>query len=259
MAGDLVVLGVIFQSSASLVVCVLLSLLLVFMARAGKRLLGLHIDGAAERTSHQLGTAMLTLFTFVMALALTDARSNFDRSQSNIRRESQLIRQMESEVQALAAAGDTEAKSLAQTVAAKYIAIVSTRQREALADQRYALDEEASTLLKPLRDLGIRKSAEAAGRQLTDNLAQLQQCRQEQLIDAKTETSALFWSAAALLFFIAALLFDFGAFGRNGILLAIVLGLAVGTVVGITLEFENPYEGFVRVLPLEAYFPSGSP
>lgn len=259
MAEGPVLLGFILQSWASLAVCVLVSLLLAFTARSGKRLLGLHVDGAAERTAHHVGVAMLTLFTFVIALALTDARTNFDRSQADIRREAQLIRQIESQVQTLAAAGDMESKSLVPSVTAKYIAIVSTRQREALADQRYALDEEASTMLRPLRDLGIRMSAEAAGRRLIEDLAQLDQCRQEQIIDAKTETSALFWSVAALLFFTAALLFDFGAFGRNGILLTTLLALAVGAVVGVTVELENPFEGIVRVLPLDAYFSLGPP
>ncbi|NBX37357.1 MAG: DUF4239 domain-containing protein [Planctomycetes bacterium] len=259
MAAPAVLLGFILHSGASLAFCVLGSVLLAVMARYGKRLLGLHVDVAAERTAHQVGAAMLTLLTFVIALSLTDARANFDRAQTNIRREAQLIRQIESDVQVLAAAGDTEAQSLAQSATVKYIAIVSTRQREAFAAQRYGLDDGATVLLKQLRDLGIRKFSEAAGQRLSADVAQLQQCRQEQLIDAQSETSMLFWSAAALLFFVAVLLFDFGAFGRNGALLATVLALAVGLVVGITVEFENPYEGFVRVQPLEVFFSSGPP
>lgn len=247
----------ILHSSASFVFCVLAAILVALIARPLKQILGLHVDVAAERAAHNAGVAMLTLFTFLLALALNDARTNFDRVQSHARREAQLARQIDSELQVLGAGGDAEAGSAYKKAIPRYITIVSTSERESLVSQQFMLHEEATAILGQIRGIAIRLASGAVGQRLLADVVLLEECRQERLIDAQSETSALFWIAAALLFFVAILLFDSGAFGRNGFTVSLLLAMAVGVVVGITVEFENPYEGIVRVLPLDSFYSPG--
>jgi len=242
------------SSGLSFVLCMFAAIFLTVSARWFKRILGLDVDAVAVRTAHNAGGVILTLFTFVLALTLNDARTTFERVESQVRYEALLARQIESNLQVLRAGGDAEASRACNTAMQKYVMAVSASERESSASRSSMLHDEASEILEQIRGIAIRLASDSAGQRLLTDVVLAEQCRQERLIDAQGGSKTLFWILAALLFFVAMVLFDAGAFGFHGFTASILLAIAVGAVVGITVEFENPYEGFVRVLPLEIFY-----
>jgi|GEM_PF-3100590 len=238
----------------SFVLCMFAAVFLMVLARWFKRILGLDVDAGVVRTAHNVGAAILTLFTFVLALTLDDARTTFERVESHVRYEALLARQIESSLQMLRAGGDAEASRACDTAMQKYVMTVSASERESSASRSSMLHDEASKILEQIRGIAIRLASDTVGQRLLDDVVRAEQCRQERRIDAKVGSETLFWILAALLFFVAMVLFDAGAFGLHGFTASLLLAIAVGAVVGITLEFENPYQGFVRVLPLDIFY-----
>jgi len=239
-------------------VCVLSAILIMLAARVGKRLLGLHVDVAAERTAHNVGGAVLSLLVFLLAMMLASARTHFDQVRSAHVREAEAIRQLDATWQAIARpTGSAKEQQLIPPIS-EYLATVETEEREVSELGAPALNSQASAIISQWRKIAFDMTQEAQRQHLLERVMVVEQTRHVRLVEASQEPSVVFFSGVALLFFASMLLFDWGAYGRHGVLLGIILSITLASVVGIILEFEHPYEGLLQVEPLSSFFaPSG--
>jgi hypothetical protein len=235
------------------------AILFMLAARVGKRLLGLHVDMSAERTANNVGGAVLSLVIFLLAMMLANARAHFDQVRYAQAKEAEAIRQVDAVLQSIDDSTESAAKQPFTPTVSEYIATVSTVGYENARLGMSALDSQAAAITSKWRKIAMDQQDGLQRQYLLEKVAAVEQARQARLLEASQEPSGLFFIGVGLLFFAALLLFDWGAYGRHGVLLGLIFSIAVGSVVCIILELEHPYEGILQVESISSYFDHSGP
>lgn len=185
--------------------------------------------------------SLLAFTVFVLALVLTDVRSNLARADDAVSREGSYLARLDRD---LAALTGSEAEAARQALRA-YAESVVRDEWHALSLQEAGLSAKAGQSLASLVT-AVRGAALAhpdAGASLRGLLDKLEDHRQGRLETASKSVPSIFWWMIAV-FLISAMLMN-GRYRLTGTTLALIAVhmAAIGMVLGLIIIMDEPFRG----------------
>lgn len=221
--------------------------LAVLVALAVRRILR-RVDPAVLEGQSKLAEAvhggLLAFAIFVLALVLTDVRSNFGKADDAALREGSVLARLDRDLARLADPQAAEARAALR----RYGRAVVDTEWKALAEAAPRLSEEAGARLADLV-AAVRRlpPGEAAG--LAGLIDKAEELRQGRLESATKSVPALFWEVIALFLFGAMIMNGRHTLDRFGLgLICLHMG-AIGMVVALILAMDSPFRGETSVSP----------
>jgi hypothetical protein len=230
------------------VVCT--AVLALVLARMSRRLLFSPQDEALEshsKLADAVHGSLLAFSVFVLALVLTEVRSNLGKADDAELREASVIMRLVRDLQTL----ETEGASTASERVRDYVRSAVSIEWETLARHEPSLAEETNRAMASLvAQVNTVAAAhpEAAGA-LRAYVEKLEDLRQSRLEIATKSVPPVFWWVMAV-FIVGAMIMNGrhkqDAFGMT--LIAFHMG-AIGLVVALILVMDSPFRGETSVSP----------
>jgi hypothetical protein len=224
--------------------------LALVLALISRRLLFSPHDEAFESHSKLADVvhgSLLAFSVFVLALVLTEVRSNLGKADDTELREASVIARLVRDLQTLG----TEEASIASERVKDYVRSAVSAEWEMLAQHNPSLAEETDRALASLVAQVNKVAADnpAAASALRAYLDKLEDLRQSRLEFATKSVPPVFWWVMAV-FIVGAMIMNgrhkLDAFGMT--LIAFHMG-AIGLVAALILVMDSPFRGETSVSP----------
>ena len=229
---------------------VLTAVLAIGVAAMSRRLLFSRNDEALEghgKLAEVVHSSLLAFSVFVLALVLTEVRSNLGKADDLELREASLISRL---LRDLDAVSGENAAAAGERVKEYVRSAVSTEWRT-LAQPEPALSEETTramaSVVKQVQEVAAESPIAAAT--LRGHVERLEELRQTRLESATKAVPAVFWWVIGV-FIIGAMIMN-GRHKLDGFsitLIAFHMG-AIGLVVAMILVMDSPFRGETSVSP----------
>jgi hypothetical protein len=239
--GDAVILlaGVVLAAVLALVVAVI-----------SRRLLFSPNDAALEghsKLAEVVHNSLLAFSVFVLALVLTEVRSNLGKADDMELREASLIARLMRDLETL---GGEDAAAAGERVK-EYVKSAVSAEWKALAQHEPSLAEETTHAMASLATQvhAVAAINPGAAATLRGHLEKLEELRQTRLESATKAVPAVFWWVIGV-FIVGAMFMN----GRHNLdrfsmtLVAFHMG-AIGLVVAMILVMDSPFRGETSVSP----------
>jgi hypothetical protein len=191
--------------------------------------------------------SLLAFSVFVLALVLTEVRSNFGKADDAALREASVIARLVRDLKALG----TEDAATASERIKEYVRSAANTEWKTLAQLEPSLAEETDHAMGALvaNVNAVAASHSAAASSLRDYINKLEDLRQGRLENATKSVPPVFWWVIAV-FILGAMImngrYKLDAFAMT--LIAFHMG-AVGLVVALILVMDSPFRGETSVSP----------
>ena len=226
------------------------AVLALIMAILARRLLFSRRDARLEghaKLAEVVHNSLLAFSVFVLALVLTEVRSNLGKADDLELREASLIARLTRDLDAL---GGENAAAAAERVK-EYVESAVSAEWKALAEHEPSFAEETTRAMASLvmQVHTVAASHPAAAATLHGHVEKLEELRQTRLESATKAVPAVFWWVMGV-FIIGAMIMngrhDLDAFSMT--LIAFHMG-AIGLVVAMILVMDSPFRGETSVSP----------
>jgi hypothetical protein len=226
------------------------AVLALVVAAISRRLLFSRNDAALEghgKLAEVVHGSLLAFSVFVLALVLTEVRSNLGKADDMELREASLITRLMRDLERLGGEGAAAARDRVKD----YVSSAVSAEWKALAQHEPSLADETShamaSLVTQVHAVAADNPGAAVG--LRGHLEKLEELRQNRLESATKAVPPVFWWVIGV-FIVGAMIMN----GRHNLdrfsmtLIAFHMG-AIGLVVAMILVMDSPYRGETSVSP----------
>lgn len=218
------------------------------MARIAGQAPGAVQDQRVAEVMKDAKSGVATVVGFVLALALSAARDQYSLASDIAVREAFEVLRLQ---RLLASDAHPGVKGLGDRLRA-YVDSSVSHEWVTLSERPARLSRRTDAALESLRAEVARLSSELRNElrdTLRDSLIELEHLRQRRLEVARRTSYEFFWLVVGIAMLLAALLGGHGELTRGSMVAAAGYWFAIGLLVCLTVEFQQPYRGLVRVDP----------
>lgn len=221
----------------------------VLLSAVSYQLVGKHLDDEHRDLAENIEKSIFAFSIFVLALTLTDVRSNFSKASDNVIAEAFTIRQLANDIDL-----DTgEQRARERDTLLGYARMVVDDEWKTLAEAQPRLSPIATAYLADLRQL-LREAIERYGRspeveRVRKTIDDLENQRQLRLQAATASSPVAFWVFTFILMVVGAIMTGRAPLEwRRAVVLFQYFG-ALGLIVALILILDRPFRGETSVSP----------